>query len=308
MPPRFDARDFITRLGESLLREFDDAKQGTTGPLIGTAIETPARRRLQQVLPRGIAVGSGCVIDSYGGCSKQQDIILYEKNICPVFSVNETPETAYYPCEGVLGVVEVKSSLDTASLRDSFEKVSSVRRLRRYGIPDTDPEESGSQPGYRRYQSTTMANLIRFADSQSVQRFGLDQMFGAVLAGSLRMQPRSLHTSFMDLSAEYGDDATPSVVAVLGSGVLLPCLMEAGAPRVLPSPKSATHFLYSESDALRALIDSIYVIYREGVTSEAESFDRYIVGGVAKYEGDVLPKGPTSRSKGGGSRGATPDV
>ena len=71
MPSTFDTREFIARLGYALIREFEEARQATTGPLIGSAIETPVRKRLEQVLPRGIAVGSGCVIDSYGTCSKQ---------------------------------------------------------------------------------------------------------------------------------------------------------------------------------------------------------------------------------------------
>ena len=160
MPPTFHAKDFIARLGKNLIKEFEDARQATTGPLIGTAIETPARRRLEQVLPRGIAVGSGCVVDSYGNCSKQQDVVLYERDVCPVFSVNDTPESTYYPCEGVLGVIEVKSSLDTASLRDSFEKTESVRRLRRHGIYGPPSMRGGSRPNYRRYESTKMANRI----------------------------------------------------------------------------------------------------------------------------------------------------
>ena len=53
----FNATDFITRLGHSLIDEFKEARQATTSQLIGEAIETPVRRRLEQVLPRGIAVG-----------------------------------------------------------------------------------------------------------------------------------------------------------------------------------------------------------------------------------------------------------
>ena len=67
----------------------------------------PVRHRLEQILSRGIAVGSGCVIDSYGNVSRQQDVVLYEREICPVFSINDTPEARYCPCEGVIAVGEV---------------------------------------------------------------------------------------------------------------------------------------------------------------------------------------------------------
>ena len=34
------------------------------------------RKKLMQLLPRGVGVGSGCVIDSYGNTSKQMDVFL----------------------------------------------------------------------------------------------------------------------------------------------------------------------------------------------------------------------------------------
>lgn len=48
--PNFNATDFKTRPGYSLINEFEVARQATTSPLIGEAIETPVRKRLQQVL------------------------------------------------------------------------------------------------------------------------------------------------------------------------------------------------------------------------------------------------------------------
>ena len=39
------------------------------------------------------------------------DVVLYEKEQCPVFCINNSAETTYYPCEGVLAVGEVKSTI-----------------------------------------------------------------------------------------------------------------------------------------------------------------------------------------------------
>jgi hypothetical protein len=90
------------------------------------------QRKLEHLLPVGIGVGSGCVIDSFGGTSKQQDVILYEKAFCPIFSVNDTPETTYYPCEGVIAVGEVKSTVASKELTDIFKKIHSVKMLKRF--------------------------------------------------------------------------------------------------------------------------------------------------------------------------------
>ena len=118
MERKFDAPAYIDRIGERLVFEFEGAGQATTPSLVGGAREVPVREQLEQILPRGIAVGSGCVIDSYGNASQQTDVILYERDICPVFCVNNTPETTYYPCEGVIAVGEIKSSLNTTTLED----------------------------------------------------------------------------------------------------------------------------------------------------------------------------------------------
>ena len=72
------------------------------------------RDQLEQVLPRVIAVGESFVIDNCGGTSRQQDVILYEQDICPEFSINRTPQTTFYTCEGVIATGEIKSSLDNS--------------------------------------------------------------------------------------------------------------------------------------------------------------------------------------------------
>ena len=121
---RFSPFEFVATVGESLVSQFDSARRLATTPgLVGEAMETPVRDKLEQILPRGIAVGSGCVIDTYGNTSRQMDIVLYERDICPVFTVNDTPATTYYPCEGVVAVGEVKSSFNKAKLRDAFDKI-----------------------------------------------------------------------------------------------------------------------------------------------------------------------------------------
>ena len=130
----FDADGFVRRIGERLVEQFNDARAATSPATVGEAMEQPVKDQLEQVLPRGTGVGSGFAIDSYGGTSRQTDIVLYEKDICPIFSINGTPATTYYPCECVIAVGEVKSSLDGPSLKDAFKKVASVKRLQRHEV------------------------------------------------------------------------------------------------------------------------------------------------------------------------------
>ena len=288
--PEFSATDFITRLGRSLIKEFEEARQATTSPLIGVAIETPVRRRLEQVLPRGVAVGSGCVIDSYGNCSRQQDVVLYERDICPVFSINDTPESTYYPCEGVMAVIEVKSSVASAELKDSFEKIASVKRLRRYDVYSPPPGEPYLE--HRRYEGTQMANMVKFSDSKEMERRGLNQVFGAVLTENLRMNPNTFRTRFVELVGLFGDQYSPNLVEILDGGTLIPCIVEGDELRAEFSAKTATHFQYSESGPMQNLIHWLYLTHRHGVTSPTVAFDRYIVGtgDDSPYFGPIIPK------------------
>ena len=221
--PEFNAPDFISRLGHSLINEFEEARKATTSQLIGEAIETPVRKRLQQVLPRGIAVGSGCVIDSYGNCSRQQDVVLYEQGICPVFSINDTPQSTYYPCEGVMAVIEIKSSIATAELKDSFEKIASVKRLRRFDVYSPGSGEPFLE--HRRYQGIQMANMVEFSDEKEMERRGLNQVFGAVLTERLRINPNTFRTKFVEFVRLFGDEYSPNLVEILTGGTLIPCVL-----------------------------------------------------------------------------------
>ena len=55
--------------------------------------------------------------------STQTDVILYEIEQCPIFSINDTTEATYIPCEGVVAIGEVKSTLTTTDLKDSINKM-----------------------------------------------------------------------------------------------------------------------------------------------------------------------------------------
>lgn len=152
----FDPIAYSADVAKELVASYEAASNATTPSLVGAAREASVRRKLEQLLPRGMAVGSGCVIDSYGGTSKQQDVVLFEKDICPVFSVNETPETTCYPCEGLIAVGEVKSTFNKAQLQDAFAKIESVKRLKRYSVASKSVLLSDEVVPFRGYGSKTV--------------------------------------------------------------------------------------------------------------------------------------------------------
>src|SRR5690606_11867561 len=135
MNKTFDTTTFLNHLAQELIANFAIAGSATTPGLVGGAREKAVRDKLSSLLTKAVGVGSGCVIDSYGNTSKQIDIILYEKDLCPVFTINDNPETTYYPCEGVIAIGEVKSALNGKELDDIFQKILSVKKLIRFAKP-----------------------------------------------------------------------------------------------------------------------------------------------------------------------------
>ena len=298
----FDPDKFIARIGQRLVEQFDDARAATTPVTIGDAMEQPVRTQLEQILPRGIAVGQGFVIDSEGGTSKQTDVILYERDICPIFSVNNTPETTYYPCEGVIAVGEVKSALDRASLKDAFEKVASVKKLQRHSIPNVMPHPTTGEPiiDYRNYGNIQTPNIINIDNKGKAEETG--QIFGFVLAGGLRVKAETFVESFGQLAQETGDLQSPNLVAVVNGGLLSWANLRKARHRetkwseqnksfsvvettgtnfeweIRWSAQGASFFRYSpEEEAFRALVRWIINLYRTGQTSDARAFDRYFM-------------------------------
>ncbi|MEU6069220.1 DUF6602 domain-containing protein [Streptomyces sp. NPDC047082] len=85
-------------------------------------------RLMQNLLPASVGVGSGMVIDSFGGISKQTDIIIYSSADQPSILAQTTQ--AIYPVENVLMTIEVKTTLDEDELNDCAEKYKKQSDLR----------------------------------------------------------------------------------------------------------------------------------------------------------------------------------
>ena len=320
MDHTFDPDGFIRRIGERLVDEFKDAKAGTTPSTVGAAVEQPVRDQLEQILPRGIGVGEGFVIDSYGGTSRQQDVVLYERDICPVFSINRTPQTTYYPCEGVIAVGEIKSSLDRHSLQDAFQKVASVKRLRRHVVHDfiPNPTTGGPIPVYRNYLALHRDEITDVNEGRD-NRERL-QIFGFVLAGESRLKQETLTENFLLLAAQVGDSLSPNLLATLdGHSISWGNIAKqerkethqsedgSYSLRVYKdgpenwhtswSAETATHVgVFENSDAFRLLVGWIREQAQFGRTSDVRSFDRYFekkASGGARA-GRCVPKLKTS--------------
>ena len=292
MEDNFDPIAYANLVGKELVLSFDKAGLGTTPGLVGSAKEHPVRTKLEHILPAGIAVGSGCVIDSYGYTSSQIDIVLYEKNICPVYSINDTPETTYYPCEGVVAIGEIKSALDSDELEDIFLKIESAKRLKRFSTETPRPLRVGElRFPYRHYGTTGPAMHGNPGTDYNQKGNPLDQIFGFALAGKLKLKPQTLCEKFVNCASEMEPILTPNLIVTLDQGILCPATFpnknEKGAIHISLQEAKGIYYVNKCDENFRFLLSKIYDIYNHGQSVPVSVFGRYF-----DHEGVLmLPEG-----------------
>jgi len=106
----------------------------------GMAREEILRQYLREIVPGGFEVTTGFVIDSAGGQSLQQDLIIVRRDYHPSFQIGGA---RFFPVEAVSAVVEVKSNLDSSTIASAIANARSVKALDRTGggrnyIPQLD--------------------------------------------------------------------------------------------------------------------------------------------------------------------------
>ena len=273
----FNSVDYINSVGESLVAEFTAAGMATTPGQIGSARETPVRKRLEQILPRGVAVGSGFVIDSRGSTSQQMDVVLYERDLCPEYSINQDPSTTYYPCEGVLAVGEIKSTISSADLKDIVDKISSTKRLRRWALAEKDALGPEPTVPYRKYGSQMGIQGTKEEEFNQDER-PRDAIFGFALAGSVGLTPTTLCNRFIKWAQTVERRLLVDLVVTLDGGILLPLRVEDGKKATELYAMQARHMYYVQRpdyNSFLTLVANLHSVFRTGRTVTVEAYDRY---------------------------------
>jgi hypothetical protein len=125
----FSLQEMLAAAGNQMRADLAEQMVAHPGEL-GVGREEVIRRFLRRYLSARFEVSTGFVFDSQGNVSKQLDIIVANAQVCPRF------ETAggirYYPCESVVAVGQVKSSLTSdAELQSALTNLESVKVLDR---------------------------------------------------------------------------------------------------------------------------------------------------------------------------------
>ncbi len=100
----------------------------------GSEIEEKIREALTLVLPEKIGVSHGFVIDSEDNQSRQMDVVLYDKMNTPKIYTGD--KVQIFPVESTYACGEIKTKLNANSLKDSFKKNRSYKKLHRKAYID----------------------------------------------------------------------------------------------------------------------------------------------------------------------------
>ena len=205
------------------------------------------------------------------------DIVLYEKEWCPVFCVNQNPATTYYPSEGVLAVGEIKSAIGKRELKDSFKKIASAKSLFRAFQKSDQNLHVG-----RKYGESGAVTAYGFHRDQT----NLGDIFGFVLAEKSTLSvtlpdPSKAHQSKPkavllgryreNVRARNDDVLCPDLLVLLNGTVLSPATLTEAKP-YLPTRTHQTlpHMILPQraESPFGELIKQIWRWYREGFTAQ----------------------------------------
>lgn len=139
------------------LREAAALRAVNHNGLMGELREVIISRLLQPLLPVTVGVSSGIIISSEDQQSPQTDIVIYDKMILPPFLL---AEKGLIPVEAVVGVIEVKSTLDIDELRKAQKDAKTVA-----GFPALPPLVVPGDPPQLPYK--TSSALFAFASDLS---------------------------------------------------------------------------------------------------------------------------------------------
>jgi hypothetical protein len=193
MPDTPTVSDLFRSAGTRLRVEFQSAKESSFhAGQTGGEVEEILRKFLNEHMPQRFRAASAFLIDTENAVSKQCDVAIYDAMGSPVLRSTSTQQIL--PVDHVAAVIEVKSSLNKEQLSDAFEKIASVKRLKKNQLSGVDQSATGSPLA----TVGTMGIVFAFDSTTSLQ----------TLAENAR-----------DLNTKYEDSRLwPDLICVLDKG------------------------------------------------------------------------------------------
>jgi hypothetical protein len=133
--------DLLISVGQDLRNAFERSINIKHHGERGRIREERVLSFLIERLPNTYSIGTGHVVDSFGGISQQIDGVIFHAASTPIL-YTESNEDSYQPqlffIEGVSSVISVKSELNKAELSNAFENIMSIKKLKRRYMGNMD--------------------------------------------------------------------------------------------------------------------------------------------------------------------------
>lgn len=127
---RAQAQEWFRRQQERMIADLREVRTVHDHPTAkGDGTELHWLQMLCSRLPARYRADRAFVIDADGNRSHQMDIVVHDRQFCPVLL--DTAGGIHIPAESVYAVIEVKQDLTRQHVKYAGEKIASVRRLRR---------------------------------------------------------------------------------------------------------------------------------------------------------------------------------
>lgn len=198
------AREWFLKQQEKMQAELREVRTVQGHPTArGDGTELHWLRLLQDRLPARYRAERAFVIDADGNRSQQIDIVIHDRQFCPVLL--DTAGGIHIPAESVYAVLEVKQDLTKGQISYAGEKIASLRRLRR-----TSAEFAHATGRSRTPPKPILGGIVTFES-------GWSPPFGDAFEAALREAPTEarldLGCALCDGGFEvvYGEDGEPVV-------------------------------------------------------------------------------------------------
>lgn len=193
--------------------------------LRGTSREDILRNYIKDLLPKKFTVGSGIIIDANGTQSKQQDFYIYDAFQSPVILQYES--YAIIPIESVYASVEIKSTLNSDTLKQSVENIKSVKSLE-------------LQIQKNELSISTRHNIV----------------FGVIFAYSSSISIETIAGNLMEYCKNLSYNQQPNIICILDQGVVLRVSKLGGGNVELDPGENNTYAIIKEREEI-----NLYIFY-----------------------------------------------
>jgi len=196
---------------------------------LGTAREQILRDFLRAHLPKRFEVSTGFAFDCNGQMSKQLDVVIFDATVCPRI---EIPGHKFlFPCEAVVAVGEVKSSVTSRQqFRDALENLSSAKAL--------DRSAKGTA-----YDS-------RYGETLSPKDNHLHQIFSFLFITGDAMNPDALGLTLLEDTSEIPVQLLPNIVVALDRYLVTYCCDDGICPNTMHARGVAVQATTKPADAI----------------------------------------------------------